>query len=158
MLREWECLVKKIVDFGNHQRFTLKCLDYGFIPISCMIKNPIRIPKRYDIIKGAERVRNINNSLGMLCVKRNTYRNQVAASLDNKHFGECPEFMTRIRKARYLNNQTRQSRMFDRLGIGGPTHTNINMHTVSAYLTETYKSSAMIHAMTTLKQQQNQQQ
>ena len=40
--RKWEIIVKKMVDYRNHRRFTLKCIKASITPISCKLKkNPI---------------------------------------------------------------------------------------------------------------------
>ena len=43
-----------MVDVGSHCRFNLRCLDCGFIPVSCRLKNPISTPNSYKIIGRAE--------------------------------------------------------------------------------------------------------
>ena len=66
---------QKMVDFGNHRRFTLRCLNCGLIPVKCKLKNLVGTPSSYKIIKRAEkqlmndRIRNINYILYMLKTK-----------------------------------------------------------------------------------------
>ena len=54
LLLEWEDLVKKMADFGNHQRFTLRSLKTGINPISYKLKKTVRTPRSYEIFKKAE--------------------------------------------------------------------------------------------------------
>ena len=69
LLRNWEIVVKKMVEYTNHRRFTLRCIKVGNTPVSCKLKNPINSRKSYHIIHKAEKqlfyktVRNINKIL-----------------------------------------------------------------------------------------------
>ena len=111
-LKELEYLVKKMAHFGNHQRSILRCLDYGFILVSCKLKSPIRIPNSYRIIKRAEKqlmynkVRNINYILYMLKMKRDTCKNKLTTilSMDQDLFSECLEFMDKIKQVRHIKS------------------------------------------------------
>ena len=49
-----EDLIKKMSDYGNHRRFTLRCFKTGITPVSCKLKNTIETPSSYEIIKKAE--------------------------------------------------------------------------------------------------------
>ena len=68
----WERLEKKMVDFANHRRFTLRCLAEDLIPVSIRLKQNIKTLRGHQIIKKAERallnerIRSINNTLNML--------------------------------------------------------------------------------------------
>ena len=59
----------KISDSKNHQRFSLRCLCKGIVPVSFRLKNLIRTQKGVSIIHKAEmkllneRIRNINNTI-----------------------------------------------------------------------------------------------
>ena len=44
----------EISDFKNHQRFLLRCLDKGLVPVSLRLKNLIRTQKEEGIIHKAE--------------------------------------------------------------------------------------------------------
>ena len=71
LLRNWEFIGKKMVDYRNHRNFTLRCLKVRVTPVSCKSKNPLQFktPGSYHIIHKAERqllydrVRNINRVL-----------------------------------------------------------------------------------------------
>ena len=110
-----------MVDFGNHRRFTLRCVDSGFTLVSCRLKNPIRTSKSYDIIRRVEgkllneRVRNINNNLDMFGMRRDSYRNKLADISDKELFNECLEFIFRIKQARHLKILTRQLNKFGKI-------------------------------------------
>ena len=72
----WERYEKKMADFANHRRFTLRCLAEDLVPVSIRLKQNIRTPKGLQIIKKAERallnerVKSINNTLNMLKSQR----------------------------------------------------------------------------------------
>ena len=69
--RYWEKLEYRMVDFENHQRFSVRCLSKDIIPVSVRLKSNIKTPKGKHIIRKAERallnerVRSINNSITM---------------------------------------------------------------------------------------------
>ena len=71
LLRKWEITMKKMADYRNHRRFTLKCIKTGITPVSCKLKIPLKTSRSYEIIHEAEkqclyeRIRNINNTLDM---------------------------------------------------------------------------------------------
>ena len=69
---QWEKYERKMADFANHRRFTLRCLSKGMVPVSIHLQRNVKTPKGLQIIKRAERallnerVRSINNTLNML--------------------------------------------------------------------------------------------
>ena len=71
-IRKWEVTVKKMVDFRNHRRFTLRGIKASITPVSCKLKNPLKTRKSYNIIQKAEKqllyesIQNINNTLETL--------------------------------------------------------------------------------------------
>ena len=72
--RKWEIIIKKMADYRNQRRFTLKCIKASITPVSCKLKNPLsyKSKKSYDTIHKAEKqllyqcIRNINNILATL--------------------------------------------------------------------------------------------
>ena len=83
---QWEKYERKMADFSNHQRFTLRCLAEDLVPVSICLKQNIRTPKGLQIIRKAERallnerVRSINNTLNMLKSLRDTCREELRKS------------------------------------------------------------------------------
>ena len=69
LIRFWEFTVKKMAEHRNHRRFTARCIKAGITPVSCRIRNSLKIGKSYQIIHKVEkqllyeRVRNRNNIL-----------------------------------------------------------------------------------------------
>ena len=51
LLQKWEHLVKKITDFENHRKFTLGCFSKDITQVSIKLKNTVRTPKNYEIIR-----------------------------------------------------------------------------------------------------------
>ena len=74
-IRKWEITVKKMADYRNHRRFTLRCIKASITPVSCKLKNPLS-SKSYHIIHKAEKqllyeqIRNINYILENLDKQR----------------------------------------------------------------------------------------
>ena len=82
-LCRWEKYERKMEDFSNHRRFTLRCLAEDLVPVSIHLKQSIRTPKGLQIIRRAERsllnerVRLISNTLNMLKALRDTCREEL---------------------------------------------------------------------------------
>ena len=66
----------KMVDFQNHRKLTLRCIKVAITPVSCRLRNSVRTPKSYQLIKKVEKqllnesVRSINQTLYQHELKR----------------------------------------------------------------------------------------
>ena len=80
---QWERTELKMADFQNHRCFTLRCLSEKVTPVSLKLRSQIRTPKGLQIIRKAERsllnerVKNINNTINMLNIQRDTCMNNL---------------------------------------------------------------------------------
>ena len=69
ILRKLEHLEKKIANFKNHRRFTLRCLSQRITPNSLKLRSNIKTTRGKRILEKAERqlanerIRNINNMI-----------------------------------------------------------------------------------------------
>ena len=87
----WEKLEKKMSDFRNHRRFTIKCLKNDIVPVSVRLKTNTKTLKGLEIIKRAEKqllnecVRTINNQLEMLMLKRDTCINKLKNTIGDQY-------------------------------------------------------------------------
>ena len=69
IFRKLEKMVVKNRNFKNHQRFLLRCLNKGVVPVSLRLKNLVGTQKGKGIIHKAEmkllneRVKNINSTI-----------------------------------------------------------------------------------------------
>ena len=50
-----EHLVRKIVDFGNHRSFLLRCMPAGITAVSVTLEKTVRTSSNFYIIRKAER-------------------------------------------------------------------------------------------------------
>ena len=88
ILRKWEKMEGKIINFKNHGRFSMRCLDKGLALVSLRIRNLIRTEKGEEIIRKAEkqllnqRIRNINNTLDHFEHERYMYQNELKDLID----------------------------------------------------------------------------
>ena len=114
----WERYEKKMADFANHRRFTLRCLAEDLVPVSIRLKQNIRTPKGLQIIKKAERallnerVRLINNTLIMLKSQRDTCMNELERSINEEWMAKCKEFIEVGRENHHLKTLGRQKISF----------------------------------------------
>ena len=73
LLQEWEKLEKKMANYRNHLRFTIKCLTNEIIPVSVRLRTNVQTSKGLQIIRRAgkqllnECIRSINNMLECSC-------------------------------------------------------------------------------------------
>ena len=123
LLQQWEKYEKKMADFQNHRRFSLKCLKFDIIPVSIRLKTNIRTTKGLEIIRKTERkllnecIRSINNTLELHMYEREAIVQQLEEKLDpNKDIIEdCHSFIKRVIESRHLRVMTRQKRKFELL-------------------------------------------
>ena len=111
----WEKLEKKMSDFRNHWRFTIKCLKNDIVPVSVRLKTNIKTSKGLEIIKRAEKqllnecIRTINNQFEMLMLKRDTCINKLKNKIgDHYPIEECEKLMEKIVESRHLRVLERQ--------------------------------------------------
>ena len=108
LLQQWENLEKKIANYRNHRRFTIKCLKSEVIPVSIRLKTNIKTSKGLQIIRRAEKqllnewIRSINNTLELLMMKRDTCIQELKDTIldneaeDQKTFEECGTLIKRV--------------------------------------------------------------
>ena len=119
--RRWEKLEKKMADFANHRRFTLRCLAEDLIPVSIRLKQNIKTPRGLQIIKKAERallnerIRSINNTLNMLSSQKDTCMKELERSINEEWMAECKAFIEVGRENQHLKTLRRQKDKFHKL-------------------------------------------
>ena len=88
LLQQWEKLEKKMANYRNHCRFTIKCLKNNIIPVSVRLKTNIHTTKGLEIIKRAEKqllnecAGTINNTIDLCGLQRDTYLGKLTMVLD----------------------------------------------------------------------------
>ena len=81
-----------MVDYGNHEWFSLRCLSAGLSPVSIRLKDTVRTSRRYEVIRRAEkqllneRIRGINNAMKISSLEIDTCVYQLASVLDQDTF------------------------------------------------------------------------
>ena len=111
----------KISKFKNHQRFSLRCLDKGLVPVSLRLKNLIRTQKGEDIIHKAEKqllnegIRNISYTLECYEHERYMYQNELKDLIDQEMWNACMAKIERVKELRHRRFMERQISKFNRL-------------------------------------------
>ena len=92
---------KKMANYRNHHRFTIKCLKSEVIPVSIRLKTNIKTSKGLQIIRRAEKqllnehIQSINNTLELLMLKRDTcikeLKDNIQDKSEDKDQGDRPE-------------------------------------------------------------------
>ena len=118
---QWEKYEKKMADFANHRRFTLRCLTEDLVPVSICLKQNIKTPKELQIIRKAERallnerVRSINNTLNMLKFLRDTCIEELGRVFSEDWIARCKDFIEVGREKHHPKTLRRQKDKFKRL-------------------------------------------
>ena len=107
IFRDWEQHVKKLADFKNHRRLTLRCLSQKITPVSLRLKRNIKMERGKKIIEKAEkqlmddRVRQINNIIDICSHLIYTCMNELKGKIWPELFDECQVFIDKIREWRH---------------------------------------------------------
>ena len=111
LLQQWEKIEKKMANYRNHLRFTIKCLKNEVIPLSMRLKTNVKSSRGLQIIKKAEKqllneqIRSINNILELFMVKRDTCSEKLKEILlkkdDQNTQEECNNLMKRDIECRH---------------------------------------------------------
>ena len=119
ILRKWEHLEKKIANFKNHRRFTLRCLSQKITPNSLKLKSNIKTTRGKWIIERAERqlanerIRNVNNTIETCSWQRDTCMEDLKSQISPFYFQECMKFIERVKELRHQTVLERQLSKFD---------------------------------------------
>ena len=76
-------LEKKMANYRNHRRFSIRCLKSEVVPVSIRLKTNVKTSKGIQIIRRAEkqllneRIRSVNNTLELLMLKRGTCMGRI---------------------------------------------------------------------------------
>ena len=122
IFRKWEKMEGKISNFKNHQRFFLRCLDEGLVPVSLRLKNLIRIQE--GIIHKAEkqvldeRIRNINNTLECYEHELYMYQNELKDLINQEMWNACVAEIERVKELRHRTVMEGQISKFNKLLLG----------------------------------------
>ena len=129
LFRKWEIIVKKMVDYRNYRRFTIKCIKASITPVSCKLKNPLlyKSSRSYQIIHKAEKqllyeiIRNINSILATLDKQREKHYQEFKDILNqnNSDNEQCLErsrtFINRIKEHRHDKIKKKHINKFEKL-------------------------------------------
>ena len=129
LLQQWERLEKKMANYRNHLRFTIRCLKNEVIPVSIRLKTNDKASKGLQIIRRAERqllnecIRSINNTLELLMMKRDTCIQKLKDTIsdkedmedDQKTFEECGTLIKRVIECQHNRIMLRQKQKFESL-------------------------------------------
>ena len=119
IFRDWEQHVKKLADFKNHRRFTLRCLSQKITPVSLRLKRNIKTDRGLKIIQRAEkqlmdeRLRQINNTIDVCSHLIYTCMNELKVKIGQELFDKCHEFIDKIREWRQETVLERQIKKFE---------------------------------------------
>ena len=120
IFKKWEKMEGKVSNFKNHQRFSLRCLDKGLVPVSLKLKNLIRTQRGKGIIQKAEkqllneRIKNINYTLEWYEHDKYMYKNELEELLkqDQEIWNACLEEIEKRKELRHRRVMERQIRKF----------------------------------------------
>ena len=145
LLRQWEKLEKKMADFKNHQRFTIKCLKNNIVPVSVRLKTNIKTTKGLEIIRRAEKqllnecVRTINNQLEIFMFKRDTCRDKLENIIKDQNIMlQCEVMIKNVVESRHRRVMERQRAKYEALHqqkLGGCSNQGLHYNQNTQLLT-----------------------
>ncbi|KAI8517802.1 hypothetical protein Bbelb_038190 [Branchiostoma belcheri] len=118
-VRDLEKTSRKIADFRNHLRFSLRCPKVSITPTSLRLKTSTRGFNANKIIFNAERkllnerVRQINYKLDGLNARKSNLEKLLREKLSDEIFAETKEFITHGQLAQHEKGKDRQKTKFD---------------------------------------------
>ena len=129
LFRKWEIIVKKMADYRNHRRFTIKWIKASITPVSCKLKNPLshKSSRSYQIIHKVEkqllykRIRNINSILATLDKQRENQYQKFKDTLDQnnsdheQYLDRSRTFINRIKEHRHDKIKKKHIDKFEKL-------------------------------------------
>ena len=121
ILLDWEHHVKKLADFKNHRRFTLRCISQKITPVSLKLKRNIPTQRGREIIERAEkqlleeRVRQINNTIDVCSHLTYTCIEELKGKIRPELFEECQVFIEKVREWWHKSVLERHLAKFERL-------------------------------------------
>ena len=136
ILRNWEQLEKKITNFRNHRRFTLRCMSQKINSNRLELKSSIKTPRGRQILQRAEKqladecIRAINSTIDTCTWIRVTCMNDLKCQINNYYFKECSKFISRVRERRHQTTLERHLRKLALLcqQIRGGCSNNLGCH------------------------------
>ena len=146
LFRRWEIIVKKMADYRNHRRFTIKCIKASITPVSCKLKNPLshKSSRSYQIIHKAEkqllyeRIRNINSILATLDKQRENQYQKFKDTLDEnnsdheQYLDRSRTFINKIKEHRHNKIKKKHIDKFKQLYFKRyGYHHNLSRHNTS---------------------------
>ena len=143
--RKWEIIIKKMADYRNHRRFTVKYIKASITPVSCKLKNPLSLSRSYQIIHKAKKqllyecIRNINNILATLDKQREDQYKKFKDTISNQNNQDYDQdldrsrlFINRIKEHRHDKIKKKHIEKFEKLHFKHyGYHHNISSHTPS---------------------------
>ena len=120
-LQLWENIEKKMANYRNHRRFSIKCLKQEVTPVSIELKTNIHTIKASETIRRAEKqllnecIWSINNMIEIYMYKRDAYLLQLDRVLDQDSIEECKSFIKRAIECRHRRVFDRQRAKFEAL-------------------------------------------
>ena len=102
ILKRWEHLEKKIADFCNHRRFTIRCISQNITLNSLKLKSNIRTPQGVKNLQRAEKqleneqISSINNTIDICTHLRDICMEELKDHSDNELYEECKVFIKNV--------------------------------------------------------------
>ena len=136
LLRQWEKLEKKMANFKNHWRFTMKCLKNNIVPVSVRLKTNINTTKGLETIRRAEKqllnehVRIINNQPEIFMLKKDTCIDKLKNIIkDQTILLQCEVLMNNVVESRHTRVLERQRAKYEALHqqkLGGRSYQGLH--------------------------------
>ena len=107
LVRDWERLWLREIDYKNHRIFTLRCLHKELVPVSLKFKSTLNTTRAKKIIRKVEkdliqaRIKSINNILNNVAIQIEECRSQLASIISTERLRECQGFIDKVGETRF---------------------------------------------------------
>ena len=121
LVRDWERLWLREIDYKNHRIFILRCLHKELVPVSLKLKSTLNTTRAKKIIRKVEkeliqaRIKSINNILNNVAIQMEDCRSQLASIISTERLRECQGFIDKVGETRFNKVINRQIKKFQNL-------------------------------------------
>ncbi len=121
LVKDFERTARKLANYRNHLRFSLRCLHADVIPRSIQLTSNIKGSRAEKIIHNtelmllSERIRQINFTIKNLNNKKEEILSNLRTQLPRETLDRVTEFTERAQLAEHVKGKTRQVAKFGRL-------------------------------------------
>ncbi|XP_072027782.1 uncharacterized protein [Amphiura filiformis] len=132
LTKDFEKTSRKVANYRNHLRFSLRCLHADVIPRSARLQSTIKGSRVEKILHNTERkllnerIRQINYTINKLNTKKEEISGELETQLPLETYKRVQEFTAHAQLSQHEKTKTRQVAKFGRLASSGRADKDTN--------------------------------